>query len=154
MESPHTLQTKVVPPWVAEHPDVFSDPDFSLTQLSRGDSLTGGELSEMPEQQVAEVGMEVRERERERGEMGREVEEGDRREVGREREVEVEVRERERVEVREIKREEEAMDESEGEGEDGEEEGIPDDPSLAESHYSQVCVRIHSGHMSGHVIIT
>lgn len=25
---------KVVPPWVEEHPDVFSDPDFSITQLS------------------------------------------------------------------------------------------------------------------------
>ena len=24
---------KVIPPWVEEHPDVFSDPNFSVTQL-------------------------------------------------------------------------------------------------------------------------
>lgn len=27
-----TPQTRVVPPWVEEHPDVFNDPNFSLTQ--------------------------------------------------------------------------------------------------------------------------
>ncbi len=32
-ESAVHFQTKVVPPWVEEHPDVFSDPDFSITQL-------------------------------------------------------------------------------------------------------------------------
>ena len=36
---PHT-QTKVVPPWVEEHPDVFSDPEFSVTRLSDSSDLS------------------------------------------------------------------------------------------------------------------
>ena len=40
---PHPLlsspQARVVPPWVEEHPDVFNDPEFSITQL---DSTVSG----------------------------------------------------------------------------------------------------------------
>ena len=28
-----SVQARVVPPWVEEHPDVFTDPSFSITQL-------------------------------------------------------------------------------------------------------------------------
>ena len=40
--SPTPLQAKVVPPWVEEHPDVFNDPNFSITKLD----TTASELSE------------------------------------------------------------------------------------------------------------
>lgn len=71
----------MVPPWLEEHPDVFSDPNFSITQLETqvSDSLAHSLAAAlpMPEQ------------------------------------------------LQEIQKEEK-------------EEVIPDDPSLAESHYSQV----------------
>ena len=68
----------MVPPWLDEHPDVFSDPNFSITQLETRDSDSLAHSLEaalpLPEQLQEEE----------------------------------------------------------------EEEVIPDDPSLAESHYSQV----------------
>ena len=42
---PH--QARVVPPWVEEHPDVFTDPDFSLTQLDSTAHLSGSTASAM-----------------------------------------------------------------------------------------------------------
>lgn len=71
----------MVPPWLEEHPDVFSDPNFSLTQLETGasDSLARSLEAALPLPE----------------------------------------------QLQEVQKEEE-------------EEVIPDDPSLAESHYSQV----------------
>ena len=38
-----STQARVVPPWVVEHPDVFSDPNFSITQMD----TTNSEASSM-----------------------------------------------------------------------------------------------------------
>ena len=89
-------QTKVIPPWVEEHPDVFNDPNFSLTQLSTGDCLNGGSQQQLGDGGDGREGVV------------RKVEGGG------------------------------LMEGSRGGGEDQEGAGIPEDPSLAESHYSQV----------------
>ena len=102
----------MIPPWVDQHPDVFSDPEFSITQLGKGSPN-----SFMDSLNVASSKSEQAGKEEKRGEEG----EG---EVGEEEEEEGEW--------------EEVMGEVER-GKKGEAPGIPDDPSLAETHYSQVC---------------
>ena len=39
-------QMRVVPPWVEEHPDVFNDPNFSITQLDSVNIHMTPDLSE------------------------------------------------------------------------------------------------------------
>ena len=120
----------MVPPWVDQHPDVFSDPEFSLTQLGTGssdsftDSLEIAESNLCQEQQQQQKWLQV----------GKE-------EVQEEEEKEGEGEE-EREETQEREEEKEEEEEVEEGREDPEEAGIPDDPSLAETHYSQVIIKL------------
>ena len=118
----------MVPPWVDQHPDVFSDPEFSLTQLGTGgsdsftDSLEIDESNSRQEQQQQQKWLQV----------------------GKEEVQEEEEKEGEGEEEREEREEEKEEEEEEVEEgrEDPEEAGIPDDPSLAETHYSQVIIKL------------
>ncbi|CAI8010361.1 Serine/threonine-protein kinase Nek11 [Geodia barretti] len=114
-----TPNARVVPPWVAEHPDVFSDPNFSLTQLDSKDCYLTGSWKQQQQQQQEDQ---------------RETKHQDLQEEQQQKEEQ----QRETQEMEKEQNRKEAESEEEGErtwDSDGAE--IPDDPSLAESHYSQ-----------------
>ena len=105
---------------MAEHPDVFSDPNFSLTQLDSKDCYLTGSWKQQQQQQQEDQ---------------RETKHQDLQEEQQQKEEQ----QRETQEMEKEQNRKEAESEEEGErtwDSDGAE--IPDDPSLAESHYSQV----------------
>jgi serine/threonine protein kinase len=111
-------QARVVPPWVAEHPDVFSDPNFSLTQLDSKDCYLTGSWEQQQQQQD------------QRETKHQDLQEEQQQKEEQQRETEMEKEQNRKA----------AESEGVGEGErqwDSDGADIPDDPSLAESHYSQ-----------------
>ena len=108
---------------MAEHPDVFSDPNFSLTQLDSKDCYLTGSWEQQQQQQQDQ-------RETKHQDLQEEQQQKE------EQQRETEMQEMEKVQNRKA-----AESEGVGEGErqwDSDGADIPDDPSLAESHYSQV----------------
>ena len=142
-------QGKVVPPWVEEHPDVFSDPDFSITQPSSDQDCLVDDSLDLLEQQK-----DKQQQQQQQDWCGGRTED-DSLDLLEQQELQKDKQQQqdwcggrrteddsldllEQQELQKDKQQQQDWCGGRTEDDQKSEIDIPDDPSLAETHYSQV----------------